>query len=83
MLHVTAHDQNPHKEEHKTPVTISKVLGLHLHEYELNRQGIPIVIDVLVTLFVNNEAYLKLEGIFRKNAAASKELEVEAILSKK
>lgn len=47
------------------------MLGLHLHEYELNKFGIPVIIDVMASLFVNHEDYFKKEGIFRKNAGIS------------
>jgi hypothetical protein len=59
------------------------VLGLHLHEYELTKHGIPEIIDVLISALINHSEYLKLEGIFRKSAAISKEIEVETILAKR
>ena len=55
----------------------SKVFGLLPHEYELTPKGIPIYLDVLLSTFVNNPYYFSFEGIFRKNAAVSKENEIE------
>jgi hypothetical protein len=36
-----------------------------------------------VSTFVNNPPYFQAEGLFRKNAAASKESEIEQLLIKK
>lgn len=84
MTEFNAMDKNsPNKEEQKAVhQNFSKVLGLNIHEYELTRFGIPVFLDILVSPFVHNMNYLMLEGIFRKNAAVSKEKEVEIILSK-
>ena len=54
-----------------------KVLGIHLHEYEMNKHGIPEFLDVLISTFVMNPHYFQLEGIFRKNASTIREKEVE------
>ena len=59
------------------------VLGLHLHEYELNKHGIPVILDVLISAFCNNPEYMATEGIFRKNASYKKIVELELLLKKK
>ncbi|CAD8121404.1 unnamed protein product [Paramecium sonneborni] len=59
----------------------SKILGLNLHEYELNKFGIPVILDMLVQYFLKQPEKLKTEGLFRKQAAVYEEKIVEAALA--
>ncbi|CAD8203620.1 unnamed protein product [Paramecium pentaurelia] len=59
----------------------SKILGLNLDEYERNKYGIPIILDMLVQYFEKQPEKLKTEGIFRKQAAVYEEKVVEAALA--
>lgn len=56
---------------------------MHLHEYELTLFGIPVYLDVLVSIFNNNPTYFFTEGIFRKSSSVSKEEQVVEYLSNK
>lgn len=56
----------------------SRILGQSLGQYESNKHGIPVILELLVNYFEENPLQIRTQGIFRKQAAVYEEKILEA-----